>query len=112
VILLLKTSWRCFFRCSYWLALVSRYFPFSQDEDITGSIPVFEWSICKEEPDQKKKNCFSISSQKRTYYIQADTPEQMRQWLQVRIYPRSLSLPWRCSSVFLSASAPLALAVA
>lgn len=48
---------------------------------MTGSIPIFDWSHCQEDPTPKKKNCFCLKSSKRTYQMYADTPEAMREWI-------------------------------
>eukprot|EP01115_Flamella_aegyptia_P012516 TRINITY_DN62681_c0_g1_i1.p1 TRINITY_DN62681_c0_g1~~TRINITY_DN62681_c0_g1_i1.p1 ORF type:complete len:461 (-),score=166.48 TRINITY_DN62681_c0_g1_i1:165-1547(-) len=56
------------------------YYKTPKDQVFTGRLELEATSLVKEEP-QKKKTMFSITTAKRIYYMYAERPEQMKEWV-------------------------------
>lgn len=57
------------------------YYKTPKDQMFTGKLELEGSSQIREEP-QKKKTMFSISTAKRIYYMYADKPEEMKEWVE------------------------------
>jgi len=58
------------------------YYKSPKDTTITGRVDLESGSIVKEEKDKKTRpNMFSVQTSKRIFYISADKPEEMNEWM-------------------------------
>lgn len=69
------------------------YYKTPRDQVFTGRIDLEPGSTVKEEPGRKKPNLFAIQTQKRTFYMYPDKPEEMKEWMDAILKSISTAKP-------------------